>query len=184
MSNKVFLMGLITLLVFPICGFLLRFGIDLSQIDNFLGFQSFDWLPIGLGLEFGFVYAFVALLFMRAEVFSTSNLKMERLIKGLNLNFWQGIFLSLCAGIGEELFFRMSLQPFLGIWITSIVFVAIHGYLNPLDWKFSLYGLIALPFIVILSYGYERFGIHFAIAAHFCYDAVLFTAMLEDKKTI
>lgn len=115
MSNNVFLMGLITLLVFPICGFLLRFGIDLSQIENFLGFQSFDWLPIGLGLEFGFAYAFVAMLFMRAEVFSTSNLKMERLIKGLNLNFWQGIFLSLCAGIGEELFFRMSLQPFLGI---------------------------------------------------------------------
>ncbi|MFM7387280.1 MAG: type II CAAX prenyl endopeptidase Rce1 family protein, partial [Bacteroidota bacterium] len=86
-------------------------------------------------------------------------------------------------GLGEELFFRAALQPYLGIWITSVLFVAIHGYLNPWNWRMSLYGLMILPFIFLLSFGYEHFGLWFAVAAHFAYNAVLFTAMVRENQS-
>ena len=131
---------------------------------------------------FGFVYAFIALLCMNAPIFDSLENRIEVLLKQLKLNIYKGLFLSVCAGVGEELLFRASVQPYLGIWITSILFVAIHGYLNPWNWKFSLYGLIILPFIVLLSYGYEFFGLWFAIMAHTAYDAVLFTSMVNNKE--
>ena len=60
------------------------------------------------------------------------------------------LFISFCAGFGEEILFRTGMQHYLGILITSIFFVAIHGYLNPFNWRYSLYGLIVLPFILLL----------------------------------
>jgi membrane protease YdiL (CAAX protease family) len=102
----------------------------------------------------------------------------------MNLNVGDAIFLSFCAGFGEELLFRSGMQYYLGIIVTSLIFVAIHGYLNPKNWRYSLYGLLVLPFILLISLGFETFGLWFAIAAHFSYDAVLFIAMLNTKNRI
>jgi membrane protease YdiL (CAAX protease family) len=99
----------------------------------------------------------------------------------MNLNVGDAIFLSFCAGFGEELLFRSGVQYYLGIVLTSVIFVAIHGYLNPKNWRYSMYGLIVMPFILLLSMGFETFGLWFAISAHFAYDAVLFIAMLQNK---
>ena len=182
MSNKVLWMGLVTLIGFPIIGYFLSYGFDFTHITTFFELNSFQVIPIGYGIMFGFVYAFMALLFMNAPIFDSLENRIEVLLKQLKLNIYKGLFLSVCAGVGEELLFRASVQPYLGIWITSILFVAIHGYLNPWNWKFSLYGLIILPFIVLLSYGYEFFGLWFAIMAHTAYDAFLFTSMVNNKE--
>jgi hypothetical protein len=45
-----------------------------------------------------------------------------------------------------------------------------------------MYGLIVLPFIFIISFGFIQFGLWFAISAHFAYDAVLFLLMIKKKK--
>jgi membrane protease YdiL (CAAX protease family) len=100
----------------------------------------------------------------------------------MNLRVRDGIFLSLCAGIGEELLFRSGIQTYLGWQITSVLFVALHGYLNPWNWRFSVYGLLVLPFIILISIGFYEFGLWFAVAAHFSYDAVLFTIMIKEKR--
>jgi membrane protease YdiL (CAAX protease family) len=42
-------------------------------------------------------------------------------LRGLN-----PLWIALAAAIGEETLFRAALQPLLGIWITSLVFVATH----------------------------------------------------------
>jgi hypothetical protein len=47
-----------------------------------------------------------------------------------------------------------------------------------------MYGLIVLPFILLLSMGFQTFGLWFAISAHFAYDAVLFIAMLQNKERL
>ena len=67
--------------------------------------------------------------------------------------------------------------------MTSILFVALHGYLNPWNWRFSIYGIIVLPFIFLISLGFEMFGLWFAVAAHFAYDAVLFTFIIREQKS-
>jgi membrane protease YdiL (CAAX protease family) len=181
MSNKVLLLGLLTLIGFPVLGYLWLYGLHFQYVSEFFQWdERFNPIAIGFGLMFGFVYAFIALLFMQAPVFDGLNSRMEHLIGELKLSLFAGIFLSICAGLGEELLFRAALQPTLGIWMSSILFVAIHGYLNPWNWRFSLYGLIILPFVVILSYGFDHFGLWFAVMAHFAYDAVLFTIIVND----
>lgn len=44
----------------------------------------------------------------------------------LDLRGWNPLWIAMAAGIGEELLFRGALQPLLGIWVTSIVFVLVH----------------------------------------------------------
>lgn len=101
----------------------------------------------------------------------------------MNLRLFDYFFLSLCAGVGEELLFRAGVQFYLGPIVTSILFVAIHGYLNPMNLKMSLYGLVVLPFIIGISYAFIDYGIWFCIAAHFAYDFLVFIS-IEKQETI
>lgn len=183
LRSRILFFGWITLLLFPIPGFLLRYFIDGESIIHFLEPENIQIIPIGLGLELGFVYGFLAYIIMQAPFFDTVPSKIDVLIAQMNLKFRDGIFLSLCAGIGEELLFRSGIQPYLGWWIVAILFVALHGYLNPWNWRFSVYGLIVLPFIFLIALGFDFFGIWFCIAAHFAYDAVLFSIMIKDSKS-
>ncbi len=177
------LLGLVTLLLFPIPTFLVHYFVNHISPWKILEFEKFNTLNIGLGLQFGFVYGIVAMLFLQAPLFEKLPNRIDDLVRAMNLNVGDAIFLSFCAGFGEELLFRSGVQYYLGIVFTSLIFVAIHGYLNPKNWRYSMYGLIVLPFILLLSMGFETFGLWFAIAAHFSYDAVLFIAILQSKKT-
>jgi len=181
---KIRLLGLVTLLLFPLPGYFLFQHFHKSDLFQFLELKQVQVIPIGFGLQFGFIFAFIAYLFMKSPFFDQLPNRVDRIIDQLPLTYTDGIFLSLCAGIGEELLFRAGVQPLFGPWITSVVFVALHGYVNPWNWKFSMYGLIVLPFIVVLSFGFIHFGLWFSIAAHFAYDAVLFVIMIKEKKSL
>lgn len=178
---KIYLLGLLTLLVFPIPGFLAVHYIKKTNVQEFLQLDRIETIPIVYGLELGIIYAFLAIILLKAPVFDEIPLKIDQLVKDLKLNLFDAIFLSLCAGIGEELLFRAGIQPFLGVWVTSFIFVAIHGYFSLTNIKMSYYGLVVLPFILLISYGYNYFGLWFSIAAHFSYDLVLFIAMITTE---
>ena len=172
--------GWITLLLFPIPGFLLQFFINDATFSDFLNIKSYSILHLFLGLELGVVYGFISYLFVKSPFFEKLPNRIDDLVKAMNLKIRHGLFLSFCAAVGEELLFRAGLQSFLGPFLCSIVFVALHGYLNPFNLRFSVYGLIVLPFILLISYGMEPFGLLFCIAAHFSYDAILFTFMIKE----
>ena len=163
--------------MFPIPTFFGLYFAEGTTPLEILDFDHFQWYPIALGSGFGVLYAFLALLLMQAKVFKEMPTRVEKLVQSMNLTTLDCIFLSLCAGIGEELLFRSGVQFYLGPIITTVIFVAIHGYLNPFNWRMSLYGLIVLPFILIISFALEEYGLWFCIAAHFCYDFVLFYVM-------
>lgn len=91
------------------------------------------------------------------------------------------IFVSLCAGIGEEIFFRGIIQPYLGIVVTAIIFVAIHGYLNPKNLKITVYGVYMVFAIMLLGYLTDKFGLITAITAHTVIDVVL---LIKTKKML
>lgn len=172
--------GWITLLLFPIPGFLLQFFINDATFSDFLNIKSYSILHLFLGLELGVIYGFISYLFVKSPFFEKLPNRIDDLVKAMNLKVRHGLFLSFCAAVGEELLFRAGLQSFLGPFLCSIVFVALHGYLNPFNLRFSVYGLIVLPFILLISYGMEPFGLIFCIAAHFSYDAILFTFMIKE----
>jgi len=182
MRYKMLLLGLVTLLLFPIPTFLVHCFDNHISPWKILDFERFTAFNIGLGLEFGFVYGIIAMVLLQAPLFEKLPNRIDDIVRSMNLNVGDAIFLSFCAGFGEELLFRSGVQYYLGIVLTSVIFVAIHGYLNPKNWRYSMYGLIVLPFILLLSMGFETFGLWFAISAHFAYDAVLFIAMLKNKE--
>lgn len=182
-KKRIYILGIITLLAFPLPAlWALWFFKDVSprEIMDFGNF--FHWSTI-LGLVWGIAFAFISMKFMQHKWFDQELKKQEELISGLNLNVFDKVFLSFCAGFGEEILFRSGMQTWAGIWITSIVFIAIHGYLNPKKPRLSLYGLLLIPFIVSLGYALEPLGIWFCIAAHFAYDLVLFLS-IDDKEEI
>lgn len=188
-KRSLYLLGLITLIVFPIPTFVVLYYFYNIQPFEILQFESFQIIPVGFGLQLGFIYGILALLLMKSRIFDDLPVNIEQVVKHMRLNFLDALLLSLCAGIGEELLFRSGVQFFLDPVTTSIIFIAIHGYLNPLNWRMSIYGLIILPFVLLISYGFEYFGLWFAIAAHFMYDFVLFRSISldssnDDRKSI
>ena len=103
-----------------------------------------------------------------------------RLIHQFNLNNSDILFISCCAGIGEEILFRGAIQPFLGVVLTAIFFVAIHGYLNPRDWRISVYGIFMSAGIAGLGYLAEKNGLLVAIVAHTIIDIYLLKRMVDE----
>ena len=184
MSKRyIYLMGLITLLAFPLPSMLWMHYFEGMDYADFFQVKNFKSIPILYGLEFGIVYAYIAILLLKAPIFDRIPLKFEHAIKAMNLNYIDGFFLSLCAGVGEEILFRSGMQYYAGIWITSLFFVAIHGYFSIKKPLMSLYGMVVLPFILIISLGFNHFGLWFSISAHFAYDIVLMYAIISDKSS-
>ena len=176
-KQTIYLFGWITLVVFPIPTFLILGYIENKSFNELSELNSILELKSIIGILFGVIYALIALKFLQSSVFEALPDRIEKSIKALNLNMLDMVFLSLCAGIGEELLFRVGVQYYLGPWLTAFIFVAIHGYFNPFNWRKSLYGVIVFPFILLISFAYENYGLWFCIAAHFSYDLVLFLAI-------
>ena len=182
-KTKLHLVGWITLIGFPIPAFLVLYYLEGWSLSDFLAFDDLNSIALGYGIELGIIYAFLATLILAAPIFKQVPLKMDELIRSMNLNYLDALFLSVCAGVGEELLFRVGVQYYLGPFFTSILFVAVHGYLNPFNWRMSLYGLVVLPLSFVLGYGYESFGLWFSIAVHFAYDATLFILFIWVDKS-
>lgn len=182
MSKRyIYLMGLITLLAFPLPSLLWMHFFEGMSFADFFQVENIKTVPILYGIEFGIVYAYLAIILLKAPIFDRIPLKFEHVIKSMKLNYFDGFFLSVCAGVGEELLFRSGMQYYAGIWITSLFFIAIHGYFSIKKPLMSLYGLVVLPFILLISIGFNHFGLWFSISAHFAYDIVLMYAIISDK---
>ena len=155
---------------------------DSIQLFDFLQIKNLAIVPILLGLELGLAYAAFASAMLHTPVLRNESLKQREMLLQLRMSLPDMLFLSLCAGIGEELLFRSGLQYYLGPELTALIFVALHGYYHPLNWKKSLYGILVTPFIFLLAYGFDYFGLWFCIAAHFAYDFLLFILYGKRKK--
>lgn len=164
------MLGVLTLLMAPL-GWLI---VGMPSIASFLQLEkcSLTWTMIGS--EFGFVFGFFMIVLTNIGSESTSISVQIATVKSLHLTVFELLFLSICAGFGEEILFRLALQEWLHPLIAAVFFVAIHGYINPKDWSTTKYGIFVLFFIIVISYALEPLGIWFCIAAHVTYDFVLF----------
>lgn len=91
-------------------------------------------------------------------------------LRGLN-----PVFISLFAGIGEEILFRGAVQPLLGLWLTSAIFCLLH--IQPGQYRAMSAGTIwyaGFVFCVSLLIGeiYSRLGLVTAMAFHATGDLV------------
>ncbi|MEX1062415.1 MAG: CPBP family intramembrane glutamic endopeptidase [Balneolaceae bacterium] len=96
-----------------------------------------------------------------------------RVIANTDFSSFDRIQVSLFAGIGEELLFRGAIQPLLGIWITSFIFIAIHGYFSFRSAGHILFGMLMFGLSMMLGILFEFSGLFAAMSAHAAYDMLM-----------
>lgn len=94
-------------------------------------------------------------------------------ISKISFSNFDRIQLSFFAGAGEELLFRGAIQPLLGIWITSIIFVGLHGYFKFKSAGHIVFGLLMFGLSVMLGYLFREAGLIAAMTAHAVYDLIM-----------
>ena len=132
----------------------------------------------------GLCIAVVAHLMIASPLLRDVNTTYARMLGRFRLNFSEVLLISLCAGVGEEILFRGAIQPFLGVAVTSVLFVAVHGYLNPKDWRLSVYGAFMTIGIASLGYLAETRGLLSAIIGHTVIDVYLLLYLQRTAKSI
>ncbi|PCJ89114.1 MAG: CPBP family intramembrane metalloprotease [Flavobacteriales bacterium] len=181
-KNLFFGLGLFTLIGFSLIGALIiKYGIGTSFGSVFQ--HGIAWyFQILIGLVYGFVGAWLGWKIIKSKLLIQTREFYRNILKDLELNIHEIIFISFCAGVGEEILFRGAIQYYLGIWLTAIIFVAIHGYLNPKNWKLSIYGAFMTVVIAGMGWMFEEIGLLSAISAHFAIDAYLLKKLTETKE--
>jgi membrane protease YdiL (CAAX protease family) len=99
------------------------------------------------------------------------------LFKKYSLTVFDVIVISLTAAVCEELLFRAGLQRVWGIWLTSAVFILLHGYLTARNLKVFIYGIIMLFLSAAIGWSYKYLGLYSAICFHLVFDVVTLLAV-------
>ncbi len=177
-----FFLSLFTLVIFSLAGLgiIHFFREDKTVIQLMAGSQTWLW-QIVYGLGYGLGIALIAISLVETPFLRPVTAYFRTLFKHTEIKFIDILFASLSAGIGEELLFRGGLQYFLGIWITAIIFVAIHGYLNPNNSKLFVYGLLMVLLSAGLGYLCDYVGLVSAMAGHAMFDVVMFCHLIYKK---
>jgi len=170
--QSLWFMGLATLIVFPLLAWLIIYLSGNNFLDLFkIKLPQLYSLPTFLSL--GIVFGLFVIWLTELPYFDKPLSRYRNLLSHLKINRFYAYFLSFCAGFGEEVFFRGALQPLIGIWITAVFFVAIHGYFSLKNHALNLFAIALTLFIVVLGWAAKEFTIWHAIAGHFSYDLVL-----------
>ncbi|EMY82470.1 abortive infection bacteriophage resistance protein, Abi superfamily [Psychroflexus gondwanensis ACAM 44] len=176
-------MSIFTLFGFSgIAYFILSFSDEVDYFEMF----NYDHLAtsISIGLGFGAVAAIIGVLLLKLPVLRETSTFYAKLFKGVDLQWTDIVFYSLCAGVGEEILFRGALQPLMGLWWAAILFVVLHGYISTKDWKKSIYGV----FLILISAGFgyltRYFDIFSAMAAHFIFDVIMFIKLRKEARSL
>ena len=132
-------------------------------------------VQMAIGISAGFAAALVVMyLSSRSPIADVlDDFALFRVIANTKFSPFDRVQISLFAGAGEEILFRGAIQPILGIWITSIIFIAIHGYFKFKSAGHILFGLMLFSLSMMLGFLYEFSGIISAMAAHAIYDLVM-----------
>ncbi|MEX0779280.1 MAG: CPBP family intramembrane glutamic endopeptidase [Balneolales bacterium] len=105
-----------------------------------------------------------------------------KIFKQVRLSSFNRAQLSVFAGTGEELLFRGAIQPLLGVWLTSLIFVAIHGYFSFKSSGHVLFGIVMFGLSLMLGFLFEYIGLVAAMSAHAVYDMIMLSSITDNEK--
>ena len=125
------------------------------------------------GVVAGTVIAWLAAKLIGLRSMAPVQERYARLLGPLMRNRVDRLFISCCAGVGEEVFFRGALQHWLGIPVTAIVFVAMHGYLDPRDRRILVYGVFMTVAMMGIGWMASLIGLLAPMIAHTLIDIIL-----------
>ena len=130
-------------------------------------------LVVGQGLALVAAIASYALYRLSASAESTA--RTIETYSRLDLRGLNPLWMALAAAVGEEMLFRAALQPLLGIWITSLLFLATHVPVYRLK-RFDRSSLVQAAGIfgtsVALGFVFQYVGLIAAMLVHLWIDIV------------
>jgi len=165
---------LITCLVFCLIAALIIFFVQAEPLSVLRGPMSVgNQLLFGLGLSaLAAVGSYVS---FRLTAQSESTRKTIAAYARLDLAGLNPVWISLAAAIGEELLFRAALQPLLGVWITSVIFLLTHTpvyQFRKLDKATLVQAAGVFGASVALGFIYQYVGLLAAVLVHVAIDVV------------
>lgn len=166
-------LGLATLVLFGGGGIALITGVQRRALGEVLVQEVGVPLQVAYGLVVGVAIGMLAWMLIRAPGFTPLRERYALLIGPHVQQRSMRIAISICAGVGEELFFRGALQPWLGIPVTAVLFVAIHGYLDPRDKRLFIYGAVLTLGMMVLGWMADVQGLVGPMVAHTLIDIIL-----------
>jgi membrane protease YdiL (CAAX protease family) len=171
----------------------LAFGISAAFGSRPLLSSLWDGAPLAnqviWGAAFGLIFSIpIVTAVLRVPVFlhlREHSIERSRMV---DLRGFNPIWISLFAGIGEEILFRGAIQPLLGLWLTSAIFSLLH--IEPSQYRSISAGTVwyaCFVFLVSLLLGtvYSQLGLVAAMAFHTTGDLVgLFSLRLVSRVAI
>ena len=179
-NRKIITLGLFTIIGFPLTAFVINYFFSSKSFWDIFNSKQGILNELLIGMCLGIMAGLFAWRIIKLKILKPVREKYQGVIGSLRMNIGTIIAVSICAGVGEEILFRGILQSYFGIWITAFGFVAIHGYLNPLDWRISIYGVYMTAAIVIIGYLDQLYGLTSAMLAHTMIDIILFLKLTRD----
>ena len=177
-------MGLLTLLVpLVIVSILYYFNTTEFMIPVIVGKMNM-WWQLLLGIAGGFVLSGMTWLIGKWKYLDDVNFDYTLRLGIFNFSVQEILFLSFCAGVGEEIVFRGMIQPWLGIITTSFLFISLHGYMSYSSWPKVIFGLILFAVGTLLGILGAYVGLLAAIVAHILYDIVAFQRIQAEYEEL
>ena len=171
-----FFLGLGTLIAFPLLSWIIILILPNSfqvSFESMFKIETTEYLLIPLFLSIGILFGLFVIWLTELNYFEKSMSKYKNILSDYKLTTFYVFFLSVCAGVGEEVFFRGVIQPLVGVWVTALFFVAIHGYFSFKNKRINIFAILLTCFIAFIGWSAREYTIWLAIAAHFSYDLVL-----------
>jgi len=136
---------------------------------------------VGWGVAFGLAISVPSTVVVSfVPLFSSLRRQLLDLLSRLDLDALNPLWISLSAGIGEEILFRGALQPILGIWWASFIFTLAHfwsGQFRSMNWQKLIYAVSVFVAGLFLGYVFLEIGLIAAMVTHAIVDVVsLFSA--------
>ena len=136
---------------------------------------------IGWGVTFGLAISVPSTVVVSfVPLFTSLRSQLLDLVSRLDLGALNPLWISLSAGIGEEILFRGALQPILGVWWASFIFTVAHfrsGQFHSMNWQKLIYAASVFIAGLFLGYVFLEIGLIAAMVTHAIVNVVsLFTA--------
>lgn len=174
------LLGAATLFLFGGLGLWLMIGVQGRSLQQVLVLNMPLLVQTIVGVGIGSIMAIIAWLYLNTEGMDAVRTTYVDRIGPHVQRVRDRWFLSICAGVGEELFFRGALQFWSGIVLTAVLFVAIHGYLDPRRARTMRYGVLLTVFMIGFGLMAAHWGLVAPILAHIVFDVILLQRMAKD----
>ena len=180
-KDQLYILSMITVVAFPFFAYLINYFFSDRSFWEQFDFSLSLFYQLIIGVLYGLIAGWICLALIRSSWMAATNNKYASRLRDVSLNYLDIVLISICAGVGEEIMFRGVLQEFFGVIFTSILFVAIHGYLTFKNWALSIYGFVMTIIIMGLGYIYEFWGVFIPIVAHTVIDLVLLLEIIKNR---